>query len=201
MNTGKTIKLDPRSAPDKAPAIAPSTTEKQMPEYPMDRHELVYPGAGSPFPVSAPEASTAGAAHRTGTPAHPAAPPTEVPRNRHRHTAVERRPLLAALQHAAAACELALAACRQAQEPGKYAECMAACRACLGIFALQAAFLEASADAGTAMLANDLSPVCARACEACAMACGKHPEPAACMACAKACRAAAEACRSFAGHA
>ena len=37
MNTGKAIKQDPRSAPDKAPSVAPDTTEKPMPEFNLEK--------------------------------------------------------------------------------------------------------------------------------------------------------------------
>lgn len=197
MNTGKTIKLDPRSAPDKAPEVAPAVTEKQMPEYPLDRNELIYPGQGSPFPVSDPaeEAGSRGPL----VPAPRKEPPTEMPRSKVHLSTLERTSLLPLLRDCRDHCEQCIRACEQAVEPHKLSACITICRATADLCRLLESYVTAQGKAQLAPLATDLAMVCARACESSAVECGKHPQMEEAVACEKSCRSAAEACRSFAG--
>src|SRR5690606_16855148 len=119
MTTGKSTDQVSRSAPDKARAVPLDTSEKPMPEFPMEKKELVYPGEGSPFPTASPSESSSGGPHQPGVPAHPAVPPTELPRNKIHLSAVESKPLLDILSHCIAACERCITGCEQALEPHK----------------------------------------------------------------------------------
>jgi|GEM_PF-2504840 len=198
MNIGKTIKLDPRSAPDKAPDVAPAITEKQMPEYPMDKNELIYPGQGSPFPVSDPKSVADAVPHGTAPPPARKEPPTEVPRNKMHLSAMESMPLLEVLRDCMGSCEACIRACEQTMDPHKLSACLVTCRAAADICRLLESYVTSLGKANLSALTTDLAMVCARVCEACAVECGKHPQLPHCVACEKSCRAAAEACRSFA---
>ncbi|MGB3525332.1 MAG: hypothetical protein WBB32_05130 [Flavobacteriales bacterium] len=169
-----------------------------MPEFPIEKKELVYPGEGSPFPTASPSESSSGGPHQPGVPAHPAVPPTELPRNKIHLSAVESKPLLDILSHCIAACERCITGCEQALEPHKYADCIATSRACVDICKLLQSYVTAAEKADLAMLAVDLAMVTARVCEACALQCSKHPNMEHCVACERACREAAKECRSFA---
>ena len=198
MNPGKAIKQDPRSAPDKAPAEAPDAMSKSMPEYPMDANELVYPGEGVPFAASDPRNSATGGPHHPGTPAHPEAPTTEVPRNKIHLVPTKTRELMEMLTNCVAACEHSVVGSQDGHGSHGMSACISTCRACADMCKLLISYLNAVDRAAIAMMAKDLAPVCARTCEACALECSKHPDVASCVACELACRACAEECRSFA---
>ncbi len=177
---------------------APWITDKPMPPYGMGSSELVYPGEGDPFSTKGPENSSVGGPHHPGTPAHPAVPPTEVPRNRVHPGAVLTGALLEALTACATACERCIAANRGMNEPHRFADCTAACKACADTCILLHSM--AVGMDRELMIANalDLSPVCSRICEACAVECSKHPGMESCVECEAACRKCAIACRNFA---
>lgn len=198
MNTGKAIKQDPRSAPDKAPSVAPDTTEKPMPEFNLEKKELVYPGDGAPFPVADGRLGRTGGPHHPGTPAHPASPPTEVPRNKLHLMPIESKVLLEALTRCATACERCIAGSKQANEPHRFSSSIALGRASVDICILLHSYLVESHHPEIAALSKDLALTCARVCETCAMECGKHPNMQDCVACELACRNCAEECRSYA---
>lgn len=175
-----------------------SVTEKQLPPYGMDIHELVYPGEGSPFPITSPENSRLGGAHHAGTPAHPAAPQTEVPMKKIQPGAATTAALLKALTVCATACERCIAACQSMKEPHRFTDCIATGKACADVCILLHSLASTLGRSSIAFMAMDLAPVCARACETCALECSKHPSMEACITCEQACRASAGACRKFA---
>lgn len=196
MKTGKAIKQDPRSAPDKAPAEAPEVMSKPMPEYPMNKSELVYPGEHQPFTATDARNTPAGGPHHPGVPAHPEAPPTEQPQNKTHLMLKETPELIEVLTACAAACERSVSACEH--DAAGSATCSSTSRACADMCNLLLGYLRTAKDPAIAMMAKDLAPVCARTCEACALECSKHSDKTLCAACEQACRACAAQCRSFA---
>ena len=84
----------------KAPEIAPDAMEKPMPEYPLDRNELVYPGEGDPFTSKAPPSE---ASRRPVT--HSAAPQTGVPRDKIHLGPIGMKTWMEDLERCIAACE------------------------------------------------------------------------------------------------
>ena len=193
MNTGKEIKQDPRSAPDKAPAEAPDVMSKNMPEYPLDKNELQYPGEAKPFSEGDPHDGP----HHTGTPAHPLEPPTEVPRIKTHLLPTELHALEAVLAKCITACEQCVKGCAE-DGSEKLHGCMINASGCGEICTVLLNTLPRVDFPDAAVLAKDLAPACARACEACAKECNKHPAMAHCTACAQACRDCAAECRQFA---
>jgi hypothetical protein len=190
MNTGKSAMQDPRMAPGKAPENAPDAMDKSMPEYPMDPNELVYPGEQEPF------ASKAGPGEgQGGRLRHPAVPPTEVPRDKLHLEPTAVKALMEECLRCVTACERCADTKSYGPDHGKYHKCITLSRACADICLLLHGYLGHSHISEMAHMAVDLAPVCARACEACALTCGQHPDMEVCVKCANACRACAEQCR------
>lgn len=198
MNTGKAIKKDPRSAPNKAPAAVPEVVDKEMPEFPMEKKELVYPGEGAPFPVIDGRLGPTGGPHHPGAPAHPASPPTEVPRNKIHLMPIASKALLEALTDCATACERCIAGSAQANEPHRFSGCITIGRACADICILLHSYVVESHHPELAALSKDLALTCGRVCETCAMECGKHPNMPQFATCELACRKCAAECRNYA---
>ncbi len=169
-----------------------------MPEFTMEKKELVYPGGSSPFSVEGGNKGPAGGPHQPGVPSHPASPPTEQPRNKIHLSAVESQPLLDILDHCIAACEHSITDCDHAHEPHKLADCIATSRACADICKLLQSYVRAAGQGNMSRLAVDLAMVCARVCEASALECSKHTHLPHFAACESACREAAQECRTFA---
>lgn len=176
----------------------PWITDKEMPPFGMGRAELVYPGEGSPFASISAENGPTGGPHHPGTPPHPASPQTEVPQNKVHPGAAATVPLLQALADCATACERCVTACQGMKEPHRFSDCMATAKASADIAVVLHSCASAMERNCMVMIALDLAPVCARACEACALECSKHPGMESCVACEQACRTCARACRTFA---
>ncbi len=185
-------------AQGKTPPHLPSSAEQGMPPYRINASELAYPGEGSPFTTAGPGSGRTGGPHHAGTPAHPAAPWTEVPRNKVHPGAAATVALLQSLTDCATACERCIDGCKGIKEARQLADCLATARACRDICMLLHSYASATDRDGIVLMALDLSPVCARVCEACALACSRHPDLEYSVACESASRACSEACRSFA---
>lgn len=180
--------------PDKkATPRAPQATEKEMPEYTMEARELVYPGEGSPFRATDPKGATV-----ERPVSHPAHPPTEQPQHRAHGNATMAVGLLKSLTECATACERCHEECRAMPSMQNCAEAAVTSQACADICILLHGYVSGMHQDGLMDMALDLAPVCARVCEACALACSKLPEMAACVTCERACRNCAQQCRSFA---
>ena len=192
MKTGKLTKQDPRMAPGKAPENAPDTTEKPMPEFSMNTSELVYPGEGEPFHSKAPEGTS-----RRPLP-HSATPQTGTPRNKIHLAPIALKTWMQELEQCIAACKVSAEPSVLGGEASKSALCVTMSRACADICILLHGYLEKVEVEDIAHLAIDLAPVCARACEACALVCGQHPDVEPCTSSAKACRSCAAQCRQAA---
>lgn len=193
MNPGKAIKQDPRSAPDKAPAEAPDVMSKNMPEFPMDKNELQYPGGAGHVASH----NVGNAPHQRDTPAHPMEPPTELPRMKTHLLPTELHTLGAVLDKCILACEQCVNGCEK--EGGEKSHgCVVNASSCGEVCTVLRNTLHRVEFLDAAILAKDLAPVCARACEACAKECNKHPDMAHCTECAQACRDCAAECRQFA---
>ncbi len=192
MHPGKRSSLDPRVAPGKAPANAPDTSDKPMPEYTMNKSELVYPGEGEPFSSKAP----------AGTPRrqlpHSATPQTGTPRNKIHLAPIALTTWMEELEHCIAACERSADPTLLGGNALKPGLCVTMSRACADICTLLHCYLKKAEVEEVAHLAIDLAPVCARACEACALVCGQHPDVEPCTSSAKACRSCAAECRQAA---
>lgn len=172
---------------------APQATEKEMPEYPMEPKELVYPGEGSPFRATDPKGT-----QPERPVSHPAYPPTEQPQRKMPGSATMAAGLLKTLTDCITACERCNAEGRTMLHAHNSAETMATSQACADICVLLHSYVSGMHQDGLFGMALDLAPVCARVCEACALACSKLPEMAACVTCEQACRDCAQQCRSFA---
>ncbi len=163
----------------------------------LDGNELVYPGEGSPFAFSPVGGGPTAGPYHTGPPAHPAEPWTEVPRFKvHPGTALTSA-LLQSLTECATACERCIAACKGVTEPHRLAETIAVAKACSDTCVLLHSFASSGNCAMILHMAMDLSPVCARICEACALECSKQSAMPDCVVCETACRTCAENCRFF----
>lgn len=198
MNPGKAIKQDPRSAPDKAPAVAPEAMSKNTPEFSMNKSELVYPGEGGAFSTMDARNTPAGGPHHTNVPVASKAPPTEQPQNKVHLMPTGAKELIEVLTNCAAACERSATTCQHGNEAMGTATCMSTSRACADICNLLISYLKGSDQPAIALMAKDLAPVCARTCEACALECSKHSDMTLCAECEQICRAAATQCRTFA---
>ena len=198
MNSGKAIKQDPRSAPDKAPAVAPEAMIKNTPEFPMNKSELVYPGEGGAFSAMDARNTPAGGPHHTNVPVASKAPPTEQPQNKVHLMPTGAKELIEVLTNCAAACERSATTCQHGNEAMGTATCMSTSRACADMCKLLISYLNGADQPAIAMMAKDLAPVCARTCEACALECSKHSDMTLCAECEQICRAAATQCRTFA---
>ena len=194
MNPGKAIKQDPRSAPDKAPAKAPDVMSKNMPEFPLDKNELQYPGGKPPFHGS----DAHDGPHPAGTPAHPMEPPTEMPRNKTHLLPTQLHELEAVLAKCIEACKHCIKGCTHAGGGERSEGCIANATACASICSTLKDLLPHTSFLDISIIAKDLAPVCARACDACAKECHKHPDMPHCVACAQACQDCSKECRSFA---
>lgn len=177
----------------KASPRAPQATEKEMPEYTMEARELVYPGEGSPFRAGDPRDT-----HPDRPVSHPAYPPTEQPQHRAHGNATLAAGLLKSLTDCATACERCQMECRAMPSAQNCAEAAITSQACADICILLHSYVSGMHQNGLMDMALDLAPVCARVCEACALACSKLPGMAACVICEQTCRACAQQCRSFA---
>lgn len=175
-----------------------SITEKEMPQYGMNASELVYPGEGSPFAKGSAGKGFTGSPDHAGTSVHPATPRTEVPRNKVHPGAAATAAILQALTGCATACERCISSCQSMKESHHVADCMATAKACSDICILLHSYVSTMDRDSIVLMALDLSPVCARVCEACALECSKHPNMEACVACEMACRTCATSCRAFA---
>lgn len=198
MNPGKAIKQDPRSAPDKAPAVAPDVMSKNTPEFTMNKSELVYPGEGGAFTAMDARNTPAGGPHHPGVPAKQEIPPTEQPQNKFHLMPTGSKELLGILTQCAEACERAASTCQHGTDAVGTAACMSTSRACADMCNLLIRYLMEADKPAIALMAKDLAPVCARACEACALECSKHSDMTLCAECEQVCRAAAAQCRTFA---
>lgn len=170
-----------------------------MPEYPLDQHELIYPGQGSPFPVSDPQAAAGVNAQGSVVPPPRREPPTEMPRNKVHLSTLESTSLLPLLRDCRDHCEQCIRACEQTVALHQRSACITIGRATADICRLLESYVTAPGKAQLAPLATDLAMVCARVCESCAVECGKHPQLPEAVTCGQSCRSAAEACRNFAG--
>lgn len=198
MNPGKAIKKDPRSAPDKAPAVAPDVMSKKMPEFTMNKGELVYPGEGGAFTAMDARNTPAGGPHHPGVPAKQEVPPTEQPQNKFHLMPTGAKELIEVLTKCATACERSASTCQHGKDTVGTATCMSTSRACADMCNLLISYLKEADRSEIAMMAKDLAPVCARTCEACALECSKHSDMDLCAECEQACRTAAAQCRIFA---
>lgn len=193
MKTGKSAMQDPRMAPGKAPENAPDAMDKTMPEYPMDRNELVYPGEAEPFASRGPSSQSG----RDALP-HSARPLTEVPRAKLHLEPGGVKLLREECQRCITACERCADMKNNGTGSDKYRQCSMLSRACADICKLLHDHLGNSQMDEIAHMAVDLSQVCARVCEACALTCSRHTDMEICMACETACRSCADQCRQFA---
>jgi hypothetical protein len=198
MKTGKAAMQDPRMAPGKAPTDAPDATHKTMPEYPMDDNELVYPGEGSPFSATRPGPEGSTSEGDRNSPAHPAEPLTEVPRERSRISGTDVHALMQACIRCITACERCGEECRHQGDMAKFHLSIATNRACADMCTLLHSLLGSVHIPEIARMAKDMAAVTARACDSCALACGHHPDMDACVSCTESCRQCAAACRKFA---
>jgi hypothetical protein len=180
-------------APGKAPLEAPEVMDKQTPEYSMNRSELVYPGEGDPFVSKAPPS---GGPRRPIT--HSASPQTGHPRNKIHLEPVGLKTWMEELEQCIAACERSAVPSLADGDRSKPDLCVTMSRACADMCILLHGYLAGAEVQEVAHLAMDLAPVCARACEACALACGLHPDEEPCTSTAKACRSCAAQCRQAA---
>ena len=185
MNTGKLAPLNDPRMPSKAPEVAPDSTHKPMPEFPIDPEELKYPpddqlsGHHDPKPGSRPNA--------------PLEARSEVPRRM--------PPLIpAAVKAALEATTVCALACERTAhtltDHAHGAHHQALARLCAATCRLAHDFLENATDPALAVLIRDVCAACARTCEACAAQCELHPNDAVMVAGAQACRTCASACRA-----
>ena len=193
MNTGKALNKYPSPTPGKRS----DEMYKEMPEYPLDPNELVYPGEGSPFNSQVPRYGSTPDQQGKGNPPHPAAPLMETPRSKLYMTTVEITSVLDSLTGCVTACEHCAAHCRDRGEH-RTASCLTTSKACADICILMHTYIASSHHAEIALLSKQLSEVCARVCETCALECGKHPDMQACITCEAACRECAAQCRRYA---